>query len=340
MSPQHFTRDDRLKLETYKLAGYSNAHIAGILGYHKSSIGRELGRNSIRGRYQGALADKVSVRRRQEIERNRKIDHPPLRRYVIDMTMNHWSPEEISGRLRLNFGNDPLMQISYESIYLAAYSDERLGPLLIPYWRQARKKRKKRGALKGKREIIQSRVPISKRPEIVAARSRVGDLEGDTVVGCAQSGNIVTLVDRKSLYLWAGLSPTKHSPVVADVIMNVLGEVDPQHLHTITFDNGTEFADHLRISKDLSVDIYFARPYCSNDRARNENTNGLLRQYFPKKFKFDTITPVQLQRVVEEMNNRPRKTLGYRTPAEVFNQEVLRFEFEPAPFPPHRTSEQ
>jgi len=325
MSPHHFTRDERLKLETYKSAGYSNTRIAAILGFHKSSIGRELGRNSIRGSYQGSLADKVYVRRRQEIERNRKIDHPPLQRYVIDNTMDYWSPEEISGRLRLNFSHDPLMQISYEAIYQAAYSDERLGPLLIPYWRQARKKRKKRGALKGKREIIKDRVSISKRPEIVAARSRVGDLEGDTVVGCAQSGNIVTLVDRKSLYLWAGLCPTKHSPVVAESIINALGEVDSQHLHTITFDNGTEFADHLRISKDLSVDVYFARPYCSNDRARNENTNGLLRQYFPKKFRFDTITPAQLQRVVEELNDRPRKTLGYRTPAEVFNQEGVAF---------------
>ena len=98
-----------------------------------------------------------------------------------------------------------------------------------------------------------------------------------------------------------------------------LEKVDPQHLHTITFDNGTEFAGHMQIAKGFSVDVYFARPYCSNDRAGNENTNGLLRQYFPKKFRFDTIIPDQLQRVVKELNNRPRKNLGYGTPAEVFN---------------------
>ncbi|MCK5861640.1 MAG: IS30 family transposase [Candidatus Hydrogenedentes bacterium] len=184
---------------------------------------------------------------------------------------------------------------------------------------------------KRRREISKNRIPIKYRPNIVTARSRVGYLEGDTVVGCGQSGNIVTLVDRKSLYLWSALCPAKHSQVVTRAIVRILAKVSSQHLHTITFDNGTKFPGHMQIAKELSVDIYFARPYCSNDRARNENTNGLLRQYFPKEFRFDTITPDQLQRVVEELNNRPRKTLATEhLPKSSINQG-LRFEFEPAP---------
>lgn len=325
MSPHHFTRDERLKLETYKSAGYSNAQIALELGFHKSNIGREVRRNSVRGRYQGDTADAISKTRRQETERTRKLEYALLRRYVIDRTMDNWSPEQISGRLRKDYAHDPLMQISHETIYTTAYCDERFGPLVIPYWRRSKKKRQKRGLLKGKREIIKGRVSIEERPQQVADRSRVGDLEGDTVVGSGQSGNILTLVDRKSLYLIAGLCPSKHSELVVQTAIDLLHEIGPQRFHTITFDNGTEFAEHAKISNSLSVDVFFARPYRSNDRARNENTNGLLRQYFPKHSRFDTITAAQLQRAVEELNNRPRKTLDYRTPAEVFNQEGVAF---------------
>ena len=325
MSHHHFTRDDRLKLEAYKASGMSNREIGQKLGFHECSIGRELQRNSLRGRYCASTADRIAVNRRQDIERKKKLDHPPLLRYVIDKTMELWSPEQISGRLRLEYADDLLMRVSHETIYLAAYKDERLGPLLIPYWRQGRKKRKKRGLLKGKREAIKDRVSIEERPEVVATRTRLGDLEGDTVVGRGQSGNIVTLVDRKSLYLFAGLCATRQAHLVAQTTIDILRTIDPQHIHTITFDNGKEFSAHKRIAKELSVDVYFARPYCSNDRARNENTNGPLRQYFPKRARFDTISDNRLQMTVEELNNRPRKTLNYRTPAEVFFQERVAF---------------
>ncbi len=325
MSQHHFTRDDRLKLEAYKSSGLSNGEIGRKLGFHKSNIGRELRRNSMRGQYCASTADRIAVSRRQDVERKKKLDHPPLLRYVIDKTMELWSPEQISGRLRLEYTDDLSMRVSHETIYLAAYSDERLGPLLIPYWRQGRKKRKKRGLLKGKREAIKDRVSIEERPEIVTTCTRLGDLEGDTVVGSGQSGNIVTLVDRKSLYLFAGLCSTRQAHLVAQTTIDMLRKIAPQHLHTITFDNGKEFSAHKHIANELSVDVFFARPYCSNDRARNENTNGLLRQYFPKQTRFDTISPNQLQRTVEELNNRPRKTLNYRTPAEVFFQERVAF---------------
>jgi len=325
MSPHHFTRDDRLRLAAYIESGLSNSRMAELLGFHKSTIGREIRRNSVGGHYKAEAADALALSRRQESERPHKLDYPPLRRYVIDRTMDCWSPEQISGRLRMEYPEDVLMRISYETIYLNAYADDRLGPLLIPYWRRGRKKRKKRGSLKGKRHMIAGRVPIEQRPQIVEERSRLGDLEGDTVVGAGQSGNIVTLVDRKSLYLFAGYCATRHSELVAKTTINALRQAESFQFQTITFDNGSEFAAHDLISKELDVKVYFARPYCSNDRARNENTNGLLRQYFPKKARFDKITPEQVQRAVDEINNRPRKTLNYRTPAEVFNQERVAF---------------
>ncbi len=325
MSPHHFTRDDRLKLEAYKDSGLSNSQIAKLLGFNKSSIGRELLRNSIFGHYKAQVAQGLAVRRRQELERSHKLDYVPLRRYVIDKTMDCWSPEQISGRLRMEYADVPQMRVSYETIYLSAYANDRLGSLLIPYWRQGRKKRKKRDSLKKRREVITGRVPIEQRPEIVTNRSRLGDLEGDTVVGAGQSGNIITLVDRKSLYLFAGLCATRHSKPVAKTTINLLRQMKSFRFHTITFDNGSEFAAHDLIAKELDVKVFFARPYCSNDRARNEHTNGLLRQYFPKGTRFDKITAEQMQRVVDEINNRPRKTLNYRTPAEVFNQEGVAF---------------
>ena len=325
MSPCHFTHKQRELIAFCLSEGYSHAGIAERLGYHRTSVWREVRRNSVGGRYDAQRAESLAVLRRADLEVKRKLDHPELRRYVIDRSMEFWSPEQISNRLRLEYPEDPKMRVSHETIYTAAYSDPRLGRLLLPNLRHKRKKRKKRPAFKGKKGGIKGRVCISQRPQVVDERSRTGDLEGDTVVGRGQSGNIVTLVDRKSLFLFAALSPTKNAPAVADVIVRTLRGAGSGALHTLTFDNGTEFAGHADIARELGVSVYFAHPYCSNERARNENTNGLLRQYFPKTMRFDAITPEQLQRAVDELNSRPRKTLNHRTPAEVFLQARVAF---------------
>jgi len=326
MSPRHFTLKNREKIEFCLSEGYSIPQIAGRLGCHRTSVWRELRRNSVGRHYDADRAQGLACRRRAELEVPHKLDHPELRRYVIDRSMEYWSPEQISDGLRLAYPGDPAMRVSYETIYTAAYGDPRLGRILLPNLRHKRKKRKKRKtALEGKKGGIKGRVSIDERPAVVEERSRTGDLEGDTVVGCGHSGNIVTLVDRKSLFLFAALSPTKNAQEVAETIVRTLRGTEPGTLHTITFDNGTEFAGHADIAAKLGVSVYFAHPYCSNERARNENTNGLLRQYFPKTMRFDTIAPEQLQRAVDELNNRPRKTLNHRTPAEVFNQARVAF---------------
>ena len=326
MSPHHFTQEDRIKLEAFLEAGLSQKAISELLGFHPASISREIKRNSVSGKYRARKAQERAEFRRKEIERTHKWDYEKLRRYVIDKTIEGWSPEQISGRLPIDFPDDPKMRISHETIYLTAYADERWGDLLTPYWRLHRKKRKKRGSAYKNRAPIKGRVSIEKRPDEINQRTRTGDLEGDTVHGAGQSGSITTLVDRKSLFLWAAWVPTRHADVVAKSIVNLLMPFKGKTLHSITFDNGSEFANHQDIADTLGINTYFARPYRSNDRARNENTNGLLRQYFPKKMRFDTITDEQLQRAVEELNHRPRKTLNYRTPAEVLFNSIIAFQ--------------
>ncbi|MFA7691626.1 MAG: IS30 family transposase [Candidatus Hydrogenedentes bacterium] len=180
MSHHHFTRDDRIKLETLKSQGLSNRKIAQILEFHKSNIGRELRRNSVRGRYCSTAVGWLAINRRQEIERKKKLDHPPHLSCVMGKSYEYWSPEQMSGRLRLEYAGDPSMQVSHETIYLAACNDKRFTNLFVTHWRLKRKKHKKRGLLKGKREVIRDRVSIGEHPAIVASRARLGGLEGDT----------------------------------------------------------------------------------------------------------------------------------------------------------------
>jgi len=160
-------------------------------------------------------------------------------------------------------------------------------------------------------------VSIAERPEVVAGRSRYGDWEGDTVVGSGHQGAVATLVERKSGYLVAGRMPDGRSASLNRAAQRVLSPLPSDLLHTLTVDNGAEFARHESLSRALGMPIYFADPYCSNQRALNENTNGLLRQYYPKGTSFLDITHQDLARVVDRLNNRPRKRLNYQTPREV-----------------------
>jgi IS30 family transposase len=215
------------------------------------------------------------------------------------------------------------MRISHEALYQAIYGDPRLH-FLIKHLAQARPKRRKRGQGKSRRgPTIPNRVGIEKRPHVVEERSRFGDWEGDTVVGAGQDAHVVTLVDRKSRRLEARKVKTKQADEVAKAVVDALEDMPVSWVRTITFDNGTEFTRHEDIAKALEADIYFAAPYASYQRGTNENTNGLLRRYLPKGTGFKNLTAQKLQQIVEELNNRPRKCLGYRTPNEVFQRQRL-----------------
>jgi len=312
----HLSAIERGQVQAMIREGHSQAQIARALGRNRSTISRELARNH--ASYDAQSAQKRYSSRREECRRGRSLDYPPLRRYVLDGMAQGWSPEQVSGRLWLDYPGVPRMRVSVETIYRFIYQDEKWGALMRPYLRRRKPRRQRRGGPRPTRPVIPNRVSIEHRPACVNELARYGDWEGDTILGRNQKGAIVTLVERKSMLTKAALLQTKQADPVAGAITQLLAPLPPQWRHTLTLDNGTEFYHHEKIHQAIGIDIYFSHTYAACERGRNENTNGLIRQYLPKSSDFTVITPQLLQRIIDELNNRPRKKLGYRTPLEVF----------------------
>jgi IS30 family transposase len=320
MPGHHLTPTERGKIEAYHEKGMTGAAIARKLGRAISTVSRELRRNSGRNGYDAEKAQQLYKERRKECRPREKLDYKPLREYVIEKIRDEeWTPEQVAGSLPLHHPDDPRMRISHETIYQAIY--RKLGFLII-YLPQARPKRRKRGQGKTRRgPTIPNRVGIEQRPDHVEKRDEPGHWEGDTLVGKNQDGFVVTLVERSARLLHAIKVHSKHAEQVARAVIASLLDRPISWVRTITFDNGTEFAKHERIKEELGTDIYFADPYAAYQRGTNENTNGLIRRYLPKGMSFKDLTQRQLDAIVDRLNNRPRKCLGYRTPNEVFQQQ-------------------
>ena len=314
----HLTAYERGQVQALWAERKSRAYIAKRIGRSRATVGRELRRNTTRNGYQAQHAHQQYRTRREGCRPNRRLDHPPLWAYLFDKLGSGWTPEEVAGRLPLEYPDDPRMRISHETIYQSLYADKRLH-CLIEHLPQARPRRRKRGQGKFRRgPSIPNRIGIEERPNIVEERTRFGDWEGDTIVGAGQQGFIATLVDRTSRLLRGQKCDTKHAGPVANAVIHALQEMPISWVKTITFDNGTEFAHHKRITQKLGADIYFAQPYASYQRGTNENTNGLIRRYLPKGTSFKGLTQDHLDFIINQLNNRPRKILKYRTPNEVF----------------------
>ena len=223
-----------------------------------------------------------------------------------------WSPEQISGRLY----DEQEISISHEWIYLHIYKDKRQGGDLHKHLR-CQKQRRKRYGKQDRRGRIINRVSIEERPAIVNSKSRIGDWEGDTIIGKGHQGVVTTHVERKSKYTVLTKSNTKHANLVRQSIVKGLKPYQNQ-INTITYDNGLEFSEHQNIAQTLSANIYFAHPYSSWERGLNENTNGLIRQYLPKSRPLNNFTQKELNYIMDQLNHRPRKTLGFKTPYELF----------------------
>lgn len=208
------------------------------------------------------------------------------------------------------------VRISHEYMYQYIYADKRTGGGLHRHLRCQKKRRKRYGAY-DRRGVIRNRVSIDERPAVVGKLNLLGDWEGDTVIGKGHRGALVTLVERKSLYTVIGAVCRKTAKAVRAVIVAGLTPYKDQ-VHTMTYDNGKEISEHEKMAKDLGVKIYFAHPYASWERGVNENTNGLIRQYFPKGRELTAVTKVEIEHTMNRLNHRPRKTLGFRTPYEVF----------------------
>lgn len=322
MSYTHLSACCRGQIQALAQEGKSVNAIGQALGRHRTTIRRELNRNGSARGYVAAPAQQRYEQRRQPCRPKRKLEYPLLRARVFEQLPEGLTPEQVAGRLPLDYPDDPRMRISHEALYQALYADECLHCLLV-YLPQARPKRRKRGQGKSRRgPSIPNRVGIEQRPSVVNERARFGDWEGDTIVGAHHQGFLTTLVERRSGLLRVRKTDTKEAFEVAQTIVEALMDVAASWVKTITFDNGTEFARHADIAAGLPVDIYFAAPYSSYQRGTNENTNGLLRRYFPKGTDLRKVLPERVAQAEEEINNRPRKRLGYRTPNEVYQEEL------------------
>src|SRR5712691_12701883 len=313
MSYTQLTREQRYHLYGLMKAGLNQTRIAANLVCHKSTISRELRRNRGEKGYRPYQADELAYGRQCEAYRSRIAWQ--TWQQVERLLRQQWSPEQISGRLKLE--RQPA--VSHERIYLYIYADKRRGGTLHRHLRSQKKQRKRYGGYI-RRGQIPNRTSIEQRPPIVASKRRYGDWEADTIIGARHQGGILSLVERKSKLTRLHKLQSKGAGEVKDVSVALLAPL-VDRVHTITVDNGKEFCQHEQITAALQAPIYFAHPYASWERGLNENTNGLVRQYFPKKHDFARITNADVQRVAELLNNRPRKTLGYRTPNEVFFKE-------------------
>jgi IS30 family transposase len=285
------------------------SEIAKEVKVHRSTITREIGRNgSGRWGYNPSRASRAA-RERHQGKRKHRIDCQTWAR--VDLLLGlEWSPEQISMRLKL----ENLQSVSHETIYLHVYQDKEEGGVLYTNLRR-RHRYRKRIHKYCKRGFRDPRRPIAERPAVVETRSRLGDWEADTIIGRQQA--ILSLVERRSRFCLLQKVSARSADTVADAACTQLMPLKDKVL-TITSDNGTEFARHKQIALSLNADFFFADPYSSWQRGTNENTNGLVRQYFPKKSDFSILSDGDVQFVTTRLNNRPRKSLGFKTPNEVF----------------------
>lgn len=309
----HLTLEEREVIAHMHRMGKMQVQMAERLHRSKSTISRELRRNRSRNGYWAVAAQRKAQRRRSERPWVDKMKRPEVRRYVQQRLRWRWSPDEIAGRSRSDFPRDRRRHISHQTIYLWIRRQQAAGKLWQRYLRRLGRKRPERE----NRGQIPASVSIEGRPAVVDRRSRYGDWEGDTIVGANHRGGALTLVDRKSGYLLLGKVPDLRAVTVRQAAARRYQAIPASLRKTLTLDNGKEFSEHEQLALDAALKIYFAKPYSAWQRGTNENTNGLIRQFFPKGTDLASIPEHRFTKVQQLLNDRPRKRLGYRTPNEV-----------------------
>jgi IS30 family transposase len=316
MTYRQLTSEERYMLAALRRQGLNQAEIARALGRHRSTVCRELHRNSTRadGRYRATTAQERTNGRRSRSRRNSRFSAEDFA-LVDGLLCRQWSPEQVAGYLR----RAGQLSVSHETIYRHVWRDKREGGTLYTHLRGARKRRRKRYGAYDSRGRLAGKRLISERPAEVEARERVGHWEADTVAGAGSKDCVVTLVERRTGLVLVG----KLADRTADALSRRAVSLMRRHagrFETVTADNGTEFHGYEGIERRTGVVFYFARPYHSWERGSNENANGLLRQYLPKGASMAGLSQHQCNAIAYKLNTRPRKRLGFRTPLECYNE--------------------
>jgi transposase, IS30 family len=311
----HLTMEERDRIARLQCQHASQSEIAQALGRSPATISRELRRNRRGCEYYAAQAQRESQRRRRERPLGSKMDDPEINRTVRAGLAREWAPEQIAGRMKQQ---ESKRRVSPQTIYAWIKRDKDR-----EHWESCLRRRGKRPCRRKNGAATGNAARIHERPEVIEERLRLGDFEGDTVLGPPGTGGLATLVCRKSRWTIIVKVRSKNADHVHEKLKPRLKALDAEHRHSITFDNGTEFARCHRLEKHLGIGLYFADPGCPYQRGTNENTNGLIRQYYPKGTDFRDITHDEVRAVETLLNNRPRACLGFRTPNEVFDEKTL-----------------
>lgn len=314
---RHLTQEDRYDIKAQMDSGKTIEKIAKKLKVHKSTVSRELDRNSGDRGYRPKQAQRKADRRWRAAPKAIKMTSH-LKFYITSKIREEWSPEQITGRLK----REGREGVSHERIYQFIGEDKANGGDLWKHLRWSNKKRRKRYGVRDRRGEIPNRVSIEKRGRKANKRKKLGHVERDLIIGKGHQGALLTIVDRKSRMTFAARVNGKSAKEIHQATLKTLRPIR-ELLRTITNDNGKEFSSHERTAKRLKVKIYFCHPYSSYERGTNENTNGLLRQYFPKsKTDFRKVSNREVRSSLNKLNGRPRKCLGFRTPLEVIKKKL------------------
>jgi IS30 family transposase len=316
MSHEQLSSNNRVMLDRLFRAKITQKEMARILRIDESTISRELKRNKDKnGNYRAEIAiKKLKNRRTKANQKFKKIpSKSALRQYIVRKLKEYWSPEQIAGKLAQKYAKTV---VCHETIYQFAYKDR---PDLKQFLRcKKRKYRRRHGTVAREKNRKLKIKRIDARPKIVETRERIGDWEGDTIRGGDKKSAVLTHVERKSGYLIANRLKRALAKTTRKATVKEFSKIPKKKRYTITYDNGSEFAEHAIAENRLNMEVDFAYPYHSWERGTNENTNGLLRQFFPKGTDFTKISVFDLQKAVKLINNRPRKRLEYHTPKEIF----------------------
>jgi len=319
------TLAEREEISRGLVAGHSIRSIAVSLGRAASTVSREINRNGGRRRYRANKADQAAWKRAHRPKRCKLVENRALAHIVAKKLKRLWSPEQIAGWLKHAYPNDENYQVSHETIYRSLYIQARgaLKKELLQHLRRTRVMRRSRHYTQKTADHgrITNTVSISERPAAVEDRAVPGHWEGDLIIG-SKNSQIATLVERHTRYVMLAKVKSRHTETVINALIKQAHKLPTELYKSLTWDRGKELADHQRFSLDTNIDVYFCDPKSPWQRGSNENTNGLLRQYFPKGTDLSVHSQAKLSAVARQLNERPRKTLNFETPADRFNQCV------------------